>query len=53
MDKWKFKVKDEQIFVCGRSLGTACAIFLSSQKHPKAMILISAFTSIKDIGKEN
>ena len=50
--KSKFKVKDEQIFVCGRSLGTACAIFLSSQKNPKAMILISAFTSIKDIGKD-
>ena len=50
--KSKFKVKDDQIFVCGWSLGAACAIFLSSQRNPKAVFLVSAFTSIKNIGKD-
>ena len=51
--KEKFKVNDEQIFVCGRSLGTASAIFLASQKKPQALFLISAFTSLKNIGKDH
>ena len=50
--KSKFKVKNDQIFVCGWSLGTACAIFLSSQRNPKAVFLVSAFTLIKNIGKD-
>ena len=50
--KEKFKVTDDQIFVCGRSLGTASAIFLASQRRPKALFLISAFTSLKNIGKD-
>ena len=51
--KEKFKVTDEQIFVCGRTLGTASAIFLASQKKPQALFLISAFTSLKNIGKDH
>jgi hypothetical protein len=50
--KKKFKASDDQIFVCGRSLGTASAIFLSSQRNPKAVFLISAFTSLKNVGKD-
>ena len=50
--KTKFNITDEQIFVCGRSLGTASAIFLSSLRKPKALFLISAFTSLKNIGKD-
>ena len=50
--KNKFKISDEQIFVCGRSLGTSTAIYLSSQRKPKALFLISAFTSIKNVGKD-
>ena len=50
--KNKFKISDEQIFVCGRSLGTSPAIYLSSQRKPKALFLISAFTSIKNVGKD-
>lgn len=50
--KRKFKISDDQIFIYGRSLGTSPAIYLSSQKnvHPKALFLVSAFTSMKDIG---
>ena len=50
--KNRFQASDDQIFVCGRSLGTASAIFLSSQRKPKALFLISAFTSLKNIGKD-
>ena len=50
--KTKFKASDDQIFVCGRSLGTASAIYLSSRRKPKAVFLISAFTSLKNIGKD-
>ena len=48
--KKKFNLSDDQIFVFGRSLGTSPAIYLSSQKKPKALFLVSAFTSMKDIG---
>ena len=50
--KNKFKINNEQIYICGRSLGTSVAIYLSSKIQPKALFLISAFTSIKDIGKD-
>ena len=50
--KDKFKADDDQIFVCGRSLGTGSAIYLSSKRKPKALFLISAFTSLKNIGKD-
>ena len=50
--KKKFHLSENQIFVFGRSLGTSPAIYLSSQKKPKALFLVSAFTSMKDIGAE-
>ena len=50
--KKKFKLSDNQIFIFGRSLGTSPAIYLSSQKKPKALFLVSAFTSMKDIGAD-
>lgn len=50
--KETFKVSDTQIFVCGRSLGTSPAIYLSSQRSPKALFLISAFTSIKEVAAD-
>jgi len=34
-------------------LGTASAIFRASQKKPQALFLISAFTSLKNIGKDH
>ena len=50
--KKTFKASDNQIFICGRSLGTSPAIYLSSQikpNGPKALFLISAFTSIQNV----
>lgn len=50
--KTKFGIYDDQIFIYGRSLGTSPAIYLSSKRKPKALFLVSAFTSIKDIGSD-
>ena len=50
--KNKFKISEEHIFVYGRSLGTSPAIYLSSKMKPRALFLVSAFTSIKDIGSD-
>ena len=50
--KSTFNASDENIFVCGRSLGTSPAIYLSNFRKPKALFLISAFTSIKSIASE-
>ena len=43
-----FKVKGDQIFVCGWALGAVCAIFLSSRRNPGAVFLASAFASMKN-----
>lgn len=51
--KSTFRASDSQIFVCGRSLGTYPAVYLSSQRENlKALFLISAFTSIKNVGSD-
>lgn len=50
--KTKFGISDKNIFIYGRSLGTSPAIFLSSQKDPKALFVVSAFTSLKGIGED-
>ena len=46
-----FKLNDNNLFVCGRSLGSAPAIYLSSKKKINTLFLISAFESIKKVGK--
>ena len=45
----KFDLKDENIYIIGRALGTGPAIYLSSIKNPKALFLISPFKSIKSL----
>ena len=50
--KNKFKISDNQIYVFGRSLGTSPAIYLCSEKRPKALFLVSAFKSMKEIGAD-
>ena len=50
--KKKFKSINPLIFVCGRSLGTSPAIYLSSNRNVKALFLVSPFLSIKDVGKK-
>lgn len=47
--KSTFNTSDNQIFVCGRSLGTSPAIYLSSHRNPKALFLISPFTSLRNV----
>ena len=47
--KKKFDLKDEDMFVVGRSLGTGPAVYLASKKRPKNLFLISPFKSIKSI----
>jgi len=43
----------ENIIVFGRSLGSAPALHLASTKELKALVLLSPFTSIKGIVKDN
>ena len=41
---------DKNTFICRRYLGTFPSIYLSSKRNPKSLFLVSAFTSIKNIG---
>jgi esterase/lipase len=47
--KSKFDIEDKNIFIFGRSIGTSPAIYLASKRKPNALIVISAFTSIKAV----
>ena len=49
--KDKFNVKDEDIFIYGRSIGSAPSIYLASQRNAKALFVVSGFSSLKDVGK--
>ena len=49
--KDKVKLKDKNIFIFGRSIGTSPATYLSSKRKPNALINISAFTSIKAVAE--
>lgn len=44
-----FRINDENIFILGRSIGSAPASYLASKRNPGGLFLISAFTSIKDV----
>ena len=44
-----FDLSDKNIFIFGRSIGTSPAIYLSSIRKPNALIIVSAFTSIKAV----
>ena len=46
-----FGINDKNIFIFGRSMGSAPAVYLSSKRNPNSTFLISAFESIKNIGK--
>ena len=47
--KNKFSIEDKNIYIFGRSIGTSPAIYLASKRKPNALIVISAFTSIKAV----
>ncbi|CAD8113856.1 unnamed protein product [Paramecium primaurelia] len=48
----KYKLKNNQIIVFGRSIGTGPAFYINSLRQCRAVIVLSSFTSIKDIIKE-
>ena len=43
---------ETEIIVFGRSIGTGLACYIAKERKPKALVLMSAFTSIKDIAKD-
>ena len=47
--KNQFNIKDENIFIYGRSIGTSPAIYLSSIRRPNALFVVSSFTSIRSV----
>lgn len=49
--KNKCSINDNNIFVFGRSIGTSPAIYLSSNRNPGFLFVISAFTSIRAVAQ--
>lgn len=48
----KLKWREEDILVCGRSIGSGPACYLASQHSPGALILVSPHTSIRGVVKD-
>lgn len=46
-------IKEKNIYILGRSLGTGPAIYLSSKRNPAGTILISPYTTFAAVGKHN
>lgn len=46
-------IPESSIILFGRSIGTGPAAFLASKHEPCALLLMSPFTSIRDIIKES
>jgi len=44
-------IKPQDIIICGRSIGSGAACYLAANRTPAAVVLISAFTSIKETVK--
>lgn len=44
-----FGIKEENILLMGRSLGSSPASYIASKKSPGLLVLMSPFTSIKDV----
>ncbi|CAD8058358.1 unnamed protein product [Paramecium sonneborni] len=49
----ELRVPDSKLTIFGRSIGTGPACFLASIYQPKALILLSPFTSIKSVAKKH
>ena len=49
--KKKYDIKDSNIYVIGRSIGTSPAIYLASKRDPGFLFVISAFTSIQAVAE--
>jgi fermentation-respiration switch protein FrsA (DUF1100 family) len=46
------RLQESQIILFGRSIGTGPATYLASKNSPCALLLMSPFTSIRDIVRE-
>ncbi|CAG9333721.1 unnamed protein product [Blepharisma stoltei] len=46
------KIKESDIIILGRSIGSGPATFIAAKKNPGALVLMSAYTSIKDVAKK-
>jgi hypothetical protein len=44
-------ISENNIILLGRSIGTGPVTYLGRERNPGAIILISPFTSIKDVAK--
>lgn len=44
-------ITEKNIYILGRSLGTGMAVYLSSQRNPAGVILVSPYTTFADVGK--
>ena len=40
-------VRESDVVICGRSMGTGPTTYLGSRKSPRALVLISPYASIK------
>jgi fermentation-respiration switch protein FrsA (DUF1100 family) len=47
----KVGIKENDIVVCGRSIGSGPSIYLCSKRRPGGLVLISPFTSIQEVVK--
>jgi len=47
----KLNINEDNIYIFGRSIGTSPALFLSSKRKPAGLILMSPFTSIRDVAE--
>jgi len=46
-----FKIEDSDIMIMGRSIGTGVAVQVAALRNPSALVMISPFTSIKDVAR--
>ena len=49
--KEKFNLKDEDIFLYGRSIGSSPSIYLATKRKANALFVISGFSSLKNVGR--
>ena len=46
-------IREENIYILGRSLGSSVAIYLSSKRNPAGVFLLSAFSDFSKVGKRD
>ena len=48
----KLHFQEKKIILMGRSIGTGIALELIQEANPRALVLISPFTNVKNLAKE-